>query len=119
MGRRATYAIVVDALIGRICVAVDIAVKNYDRGARLIDLADNGGDGVGLVGCGDDDVETVVFEISYIRYLLFIAVVGRTYFDRCLGMKHNLAVNLIVHLRAPVVVAALRDADAIMLFFLA
>ena len=40
------------------------------------------------------------------------------YFNRSLGMKHNLALNLLVHLGAPVIIAALRNTYAIFGFLL-
>ncbi len=118
IGRRLSYPYIVDALIGGVAVAVYITVKYNDGYSRIIHLLDDRRYGIGLIGSGDDDVETVISKIAYVGNLLFIAVIGRAYFNRSLGMKHNLALNLLVHLGAPVIIAALRNTYAIFGFLL-
>ncbi len=104
---------VVDTLEGGVGVAVDVAVEHYNRGAPLEGLLYNRCDGVGLVGRGDYDVEFVVEEVADVGHLLGAAVVGRAYLDLGLGVEHHLATYFVVHLAAPVVVAALRDPYAV------
>ncbi len=112
---RAAYRFIVDAYRCRVIVTVDVAVKDYDRHARLIHLFYYRRDGLGFVRRSDYDIKTVVLEITDVGNLLFVAVIGRTYLHLGLGMKHNFTIYLIVHLIAPVITAALRHSYAIML----
>ncbi len=99
---------VVHPLVGGVVGTVDVAVKHYHGGAALIGFLHNGSDGVGLVGRRYDNVEPVVEKILYVGNLFLIGIIGRAYLQLSIRMKHYLALHLLVHLRAPVVVRALR-----------
>lgn len=110
-GGRLAKLHIVDAYAGRVGVPVYIAVKNHHRHPLLIHLSYDRGERGGLIGGDDDDVKAVVGEVADVLYLLGVAVVGRAYLNHGILMEHDLAVYLVVHLRAPVILAALRHAD--------
>ena len=58
-------------------------------------------------------------EVAYVGYLLLAAVVGRADFHLGILVQQQLTPYLGVHFGAPVVVAALRHAYAVGVFFLA
>ena len=111
--RRAPQPGVVDTDAGRIAVTYYITVKDNHRHTALVHLTDNGSERRGLVGRDDDDVKAVVGKVAYVGNLLLVAVVGRADLDDGILVKHGLAVDLVVHLGAPVVLAALRHTDSI------
>ena len=102
---------VVGPLVGRIGVAEDVAVEEDDRNAGAVDLRNDGGERLGFVGRGDDDIEALLREIADIGDLPVVVVVRRPDLDLDIVVKKGLAANLLVHLLAPVVGTALRDAD--------
>ena len=113
MGRRAPETPVVDAYAGRVSVAIDIAVEDNNGNPFFIHFLNYRRERFGLVRRHYDYVEAIVDEISYVSDLFGVAVVGRTYFGDGIFVEHYLAVYFIVHLRSPVVLATLRDADSI------
>ena len=115
MSRFFANTIIIHYLKRGIGVSVDIAVKNYYRYTFIIYFFDNGRDSVGFIGRGNDYVKVIVKKISYVGYLLLITVIGRTDLNICFGMKHDFTIDLIVHFCAPVVLTALRNANAVML----
>ena len=109
----ASDAFVVSADAGGVAVAGDIAVEDNHRYSPVVDLLDDRGYGLGLVGGGDYYVETVVGEIPDVGDLCCVVVVGRSYLHLDILVEHRLAHDLVVHLSSPVILAALRDADAV------
>ena len=91
---------------------MDVAVEEHHRNSAVVYFLYDWGESLGLVGRGHDYVETIVDEISKVGYLTLVAVVGRPDFHFYIVMEHGLAEYLLIHLPAPVVVAALRHANA-------
>ena len=110
---RAPYEAVVATLIGCIALAVDVTVEKKHRDTRLKHLADHGSEGIGLVWRGDNYIKAIFGKVTDILDLLFVAVVGRSDLDHGIVVENQLAVDLLVHLRAPVIVAALRHANTV------
>ena len=105
--RRLSDTLVVGPYVGRIGVTVYVAVKSHHWDTSLVHLLYDGGKGRCLVGRHDYDVKAVVGKIPYIIYLPVVIVVGRAYLHKDILVEHCLTINLIVHFRAPVVLAAL------------
>ena len=112
-GRLAPQPFVVHSHPGRVPIAVDVAVKYYDRHSAFINLFYDRRDCLGLVGGSDDDVKIIVLEIPYVGNLPGVVVVGRAYLDHGIFMEHHLAVDFFIHFHTPVITAALRHADAV------
>ena len=92
---------------------MDIAVENDNGNPLGVGLLHDGRDGIRLVRRDDERVEMMVYIILYIGNLFLVAVVGRTDLHGGVGMKHDLAADLVVALAAPVIGAALRHTDAV------
>ena len=116
MCRRLSDTFVIDADSRCVGVAYDITVKNNDRYSAPIDFLDHRSKSCRLVRRYYYNIEFIVGKIPYVLNLLFIAVICRPYFNRRFLMEHNLPLDFIVHLHAPVVLATLRDSDPVGLF---
>ena len=112
-GRGAPGPLVVRADARRIAAAVDVAVEDDDGNPRFVYLVDDGRQGRRLVGRHDEDVEAVLDKVADVVDLSGAAVVGRTNLHHGILVKHDFTIDFVVHLRAPVVLAALRDADSV------
>ena len=101
------YLLVVDSYPGGVGVADDVAVENHHGNSAAVDFFNHRGECGGFVWRNNNNVEAVVGEIADVGYLLFVAVVGGPDFNGGVFVKHYLALDFVVHLHAPVVLAAL------------
>ena len=92
-----------------------LSVEKHYRNAFVVGLADYIVETGGRVWRHDEQVYLFVDEMVDLLYLLFVAVVGRCYFEQyaCVGILTE--AQLVVLLKAPGVFGALRYSDAIFL----
>ena len=119
IGRHGPDGGIVGALKSCEAVAIDVTVEDHYGYTFFIYLLDDRCERVGFVGRNDDDVKAIVGKVTNIGNLLFAIVVGRTDFNDGVFVEKHFAMNLIVHFRAPVVVATLRHTYAILIILLA
>lgn len=102
------HVIIVGTDVGGVVIRVDFAIDQHYGYTLAVSLLYDGGYGLGFVGCHHDKVGPLVDKVLDIGNLLSIVVVGRSELYIHTGVEESLASNLLVHLCAPLVVAALR-----------
>ena len=107
---------VVGAYVGRIMRGQHLAVEEDDGDARPVGFFHHGGERFGLVGGDDEQVYLFGYELPDVFDLPAAVVMGVAYADFHFFHDECLAQDFAVHLLAPFVVAALRDADAVFRF---
>ena len=67
---------IVDALVGGVAFAVNVAVENHHRNAFAVHIFYYRSNGISLVRSHHNDVEPVIDKIAYVGYLFLVAVFG-------------------------------------------
>ena len=118
-GSRLAQPHIVHADAGGVAAAVDVAVEDYHGNAALVHLFNNRRERCRLVGRHDENVELVAHEVADVFDLLPVAVVGRPDFHLGIFVEEDFAADFVVHLCAPVVLAALRHGNPVFFLFCA
>ena len=113
-GNKAACAFVVTTHESRIFVTAHTTIEDHDGNARIVSLRDGRSDGFGFEGRNDEQIDSLLDEVSDIVNLALDAVVGRTQFHSDAIVKQQFALHLGILFLTPGPLGTLRHTDAVL-----